>query len=172
MPASPISPVGRHPLAGLALGFAAVDGAFTVKMLIKPLDAVLVQFTNDAAHLVDPNRSIGLASNVWFSIASMLFLTIVIAFICDRMTEPRLGAYKPEQSGDGAVSEQSAELSEKESRGLRFALFALIGLIAVLPLLLWFFVVAVFIVPMMWQFWAAIWVELAGDVQTAIRLCK
>jgi hypothetical protein len=29
-------------------------------MLIKPLDAVLVEFTNDAAHLVDPSRSIGL----------------------------------------------------------------------------------------------------------------
>ena len=30
--------VGRNPLAGLALGFAAVAGAFTVNMLIKPLD--------------------------------------------------------------------------------------------------------------------------------------
>ena len=89
--------VGRHPLAGLALGFAAVAGAFTVNMLIKPLDAVLVEFTNDAAHLVDPNRSIGLASNVWFSIASVLFLTVVIAFITDRMIAPRLGTYEPEQ---------------------------------------------------------------------------
>ena len=60
--------VGRHPLAGLALGFAAVAGAFTVNMLIKPLDAVLVEFTNDAIHLVDPNKSIGLASNVFFSV--------------------------------------------------------------------------------------------------------
>ncbi len=90
--------VGRHPLAGLALGFAAVAAAFTVNMLIKPLDAVLVEFTNDAAHLVDPNRSIGLASNVWFSIASVLFLTVVIAFISDRMIEPRLGKYDPEKS--------------------------------------------------------------------------
>ena len=95
--------VGRHPLAGLALGFAAVAGAFTVNMLIKPLDAVLVEFTNDAAHLVDPNRSIGLASNVWFSIASVLFLTVIIAFITDRMIEPRLGAYKPEKSAEDTV---------------------------------------------------------------------
>src|SRR5262245_47683840 len=40
--------VGRHPIAGLALGFAAVAAAFSVNMLIKPLDAVLVEFTNDA----------------------------------------------------------------------------------------------------------------------------
>src|SRR5262245_48993866 len=81
----------RHPLAGLALGFAAVAGAFTVNMLIKPLDAVLVEFTNDAIHLVDPSKSIGLASNLWFSIASVVLLTFVVAFITERMIEPRLG---------------------------------------------------------------------------------
>src|SRR5262249_590673 len=67
--------MGGHPLGGVAVGFAAVAGAFTVNMLIKPLDAVLVEFTNDAIHLVDPSRSIGLASNLWFSIASVLLLT-------------------------------------------------------------------------------------------------
>jgi aminobenzoyl-glutamate transport protein len=123
--------VGRHPLAGLALGFAAVAGAFTVNMLIKPLDAVLVEFTNDAAHLVDPNRSIGLASNVWFSIASVLFLTVIIAFISDRMIEPRLGKYDRKLAAEGTVTEQGATLSEQESRGLRFAGLGLLGLIAV-----------------------------------------
>lgn len=127
--------VGRHPLAGLALGFAAVAGAFTVNMLIKPLDAVLVEFTNDAARLVDPSRTIGLASNVWFSIASVLFLTVVIALITDRMIAPRLGAYDPKLAADGTVTEQGAVLSDAESRGLRFAGFGLLGLIAVFCLL-------------------------------------
>lgn len=124
--------VGRNPLAGLALGFAAVAGAFTVNMLIKPLDAVLVEFTNDAAALVDPARSIGLASNIWFSIASVIFLTVLIAVINNRMIEPRLGPYDPSKSdGSGATQEQGATLSSAESRGLRFALFGLIGLIVV-----------------------------------------
>nr|CAD6405279.1 p-aminobenzoyl-glutamate transporter [Rhizobium sp. Q54] len=127
--------VGRHPLAGLALGFAAVAGAFTVNMLIKPLDAVLVEFTNDAARLVDPERSIGLASNVWFSIASVLFLTVIIAFITDRMIAPRLGEYSPEAAADGVVHERGATLSEQEARGLRFALYGLIGLLVLFALL-------------------------------------
>ncbi|TCR66339.1 AbgT family transporter [Bosea sp. BK604] len=127
--------VGRHPLAGLALGFAAVAGAFTVNMLIKPLDAVLVEFTNDAAHLVDPNRSIGLASNVWFSFASVLFLTVVIAFITDRVVAPRLGTYDPALAAEGTTTEQGAALSEQESRGLRFAGLGLLALIAVFCLL-------------------------------------
>ncbi|MDI6025918.1 AbgT family transporter [Corticibacterium sp. UT-5YL-CI-8] len=127
--------VGRHPLAGLALGFAAVAGAFTVNMLIKPLDTVLVEFTNDAAHLVDPNTSIGLASNIWFSIASVVFLTVIIAFISDRMIEPRLGAYRPEDAAEGTTTDQNSMLGEQETRGLRFAGVGLLGLIAVFCLL-------------------------------------
>ena len=124
--------VGRHPLAGLALGFAAVAAAFTVNMLIKPLDTVLVEFTNDAAHLVDPNRSIGLASNLWFSFASVLFLTVIIALISDRIIEPRLGAYRRESAAEGTTTDQGAMLGEQESRGLRYAGFGLLGLIVVM----------------------------------------
>jgi len=127
--------VGRNPLAGLALGFASVAGAFTVNMLIKPLDAVLVEFTNDAAHLVDPNASIGLASNIWFSIVSVIFLTVLIAFINNRMIEPRLGKYDPSLS-DGTIGEGGDNtLSEAESRGLRLALYGLIGVMVVFLLL-------------------------------------
>jgi aminobenzoyl-glutamate transport protein len=122
--------VGRHPLAGLALGFAAVAGAFTVNMLIKPLDAVLVEFTNDAIHLVDPNKSIGLASNLWFSIASVLFLTVLVAFINDRMIEPRLGKYQGEKP-----AEEGGDLSAAEARGLRYAGLGLLGVLAVFALL-------------------------------------
>jgi aminobenzoyl-glutamate transport protein len=130
--------VDRHPLAGLALGFAGVASGFTVNMLIKPLDAVLVEFTNDAIHLVNPNASIGLTSNLWFSIASVVVLTGLIAFITDRTIEPRLGEYKPEDSaakgGDQPV-EGRAGLSAEESRGLRYALFALLGTIVFFALL-------------------------------------
>src|SRR6516162_4932973 len=129
--------VRRHPLAGLALGFASVAAAFTVNMLIKPLDAILVEFTNDAIHLVDPNKSIGLASNLWFSFVSVPFLTILIAFITERTIEPRLGAYKPEKNADAAdkPTEEGAALSAEESRGLRWAGLGLLGVLVLFGLL-------------------------------------
>lgn len=122
--------IRRHPLAGLALGFAAVASAFTVNMLIKPLDAVLVEFTNDAIRLVDPNKTIGLTSNLWFSIASVLFLTVVVAFVTERLIEPRLGEYKGEKP-----AEEGGELSPEESRGLRYAGLGLLGVLVVFALL-------------------------------------
>jgi aminobenzoyl-glutamate transport protein len=125
--------VGRHPLAGLALGFAAVGGAFTVNMLIKPLDAVLVEFTNDAIALVDPTKTIGLASNLWFSIASVAVLAVLITWITERVIEPRLGAYTP--AGGGEAAAEGGALSAAESRGLMWALLALVAVLVAFALL-------------------------------------
>jgi aminobenzoyl-glutamate transport protein len=123
--------IGRHPLAGLALGFASVASAFTVNMLIKPLDAVLVEFTNDAIRLsAHPDHTIGLTSNLWFSIVSVIFLTFIVAFITERMIEPRLGKY-----GGEKPQEESAGLSADESRGLRYAGLGLLAVLVVFGVL-------------------------------------
>jgi len=148
--------VGRHPVAGIAAGFAAVAGAFTVNMFIKPLDAILVEFTNDAIQIVEPSgsRNIGLASNLWFSIASVILLVFTITFITQRLIEPRLGAYggKPDADGErdktgskskGATKgapatderEPSSELSPEELRGLRWAGLGVLGVMILFALL-------------------------------------
>jgi aminobenzoyl-glutamate transport protein len=122
--------VGRHPLAGLAAAFAAVAAAFLVNIMIVPVDGILTEITNDAIHLVNPTISIDLAANVWFSIASVVMLTVVIALITERIVEPRLGGYRGDYTlqGDGA-------LSVDEYRGLRFALLGLLGVFAFIALL-------------------------------------
>jgi aminobenzoyl-glutamate transport protein len=123
--------VGRHPVAGVAAGFAAVAAAFTVNMLIKPLDAVLTEFTNDAIHLVNPAVSIDLTANLWFSMASVVILTFVITFITQRIIEPRLGKYVPDNAGDLSGTPDSVQDSGlgDESRGLKFAAFGLLGVL-------------------------------------------
>jgi aminobenzoyl-glutamate transport protein len=122
--------VGRHPLAGLAAAFAAVAAAFLVNILIVPVDGILTGITNDAIHLVNPAISIDLAANVWFSIGSVVMLTVLIGLITDRMVEPRLGAYH----GEYELEEEGA-LTAEESRGLLFALLGLLGVIAFVALL-------------------------------------
>ena len=128
--------VGRHPVAGVALGFAAVAGAFTVNMLIKPLDAVLTEITNDAIHMVDASRSIDLTANVWFSIASVPLLTVIIALITERVIEPRLGKFQDGQTGGEAPAQEGGQLSADESRGLRYAALGLLGVVVFFSLLM------------------------------------
>lgn len=52
------SSVGRHPIAGLGLGFASVAAAFLVNVLIVPVDGILTEITNDAIALIDAERQI------------------------------------------------------------------------------------------------------------------
>jgi aminobenzoyl-glutamate transport protein len=94
--------VGKHPLAGLAAAYAGVSAGFAVNILITPSDGVLTEVTNEAIHLVDPDMSIGITSNLWFNIASTIFVTFVIVFVSSRIIEPRLGAYEPERAAVAA----------------------------------------------------------------------
>jgi aminobenzoyl-glutamate transport protein len=122
--------VGRHPLAGLAAAYAGVSAGFAVNALITPLDGLLTEVTNEAIHLVDPNKSIDLTANLWFSIASTVFVALVITVVVQKVTEPSLGAYE----GEGAVH-ASDEVPEGEPRGLRFALFGMLASVAAITLL-------------------------------------
>lgn len=121
---------GRHPLAGLAAAFAGVAAAFGVNFLVKPIDGILAEMTNDAVHMVDPAKSIELTANFYFGVASSLVLIVVCTVVTDWFVEPRLGKYQ------GATSAGEGEgLSAEESRGLVFALAALVGVVAVLAVL-------------------------------------
>jgi aminobenzoyl-glutamate transport protein len=128
--AAAFASVGRNPLAGLAASFAGVAAVFSVNIFVKPLDGILVGIANDAIHLTNPNLSISLTSNLWFSIASVVLLTVVVSLITDKWVEPRLGPY----TGDAAI-EPARAFSEAESRGLKYALWGLVALLVVFALL-------------------------------------
>ncbi len=120
----------RHPLAGLAASFAGVAAVFTVNILIKPLDGILTGITNDAIHLLNPSLSIDLTANFWFSVASVLMLTVVVSVVTDKVVEPRLGAYTGEKP-----AETTGGLSKEESRGLKYTVWALLGVLVFFALL-------------------------------------
>ena len=123
--------VGRHPLAGLAASFAGVAAVFSVNIFVKPLDGILVGITNDAIALMNPGRTVSLTANLWFSIASVFLLTLVVALISDRVIEPRLGPYI------GVTDEESAGsgVTKEEARGLKYATWGILGILAFFALL-------------------------------------
>jgi aminobenzoyl-glutamate transport protein len=122
--------VGRHPLAGLAAAFAGVAAAFGANVLVKPIDGILAEMTNDAVAVVDPTMSIDLTANLYFGIASSLMLIVVCTIVTTKLVEPRLGDYR------GASSQApSDKLSALETRGLLFALVAFVAVAALILLL-------------------------------------
>jgi aminobenzoyl-glutamate transport protein len=121
--------LGRHPVAGLAAAFSGVAAVFGVNLIITPVDGVLTELTNDAIHLLNPSYSIYLTANLYFSIVSSVLLCAVCTVITERVVEPRLGDYQGERPAD------SEGASIEESRGLRAALYGLIGVGIVIALL-------------------------------------
>ena len=123
--------VGRNPLAGLAASFAAVSAVFSANILIKPLDGILTGITNDAIHLMNPNQSVSLTANFWFSCASVLMLTVVCGLVTDKWIEPRLGRYRKPAELEGEGDESVGD----EPRGLKFAALGTLGIILLFALL-------------------------------------
>ena len=132
--------VKRHPLAGIAAAYAGVSAAFSVNVLIAPLDALLTEMTNEAMQVAQPGESITITANLYFSIASTIVMAVIMTIITEKIIEPSLGVFQPSSSpgADGDIGEQPAEAivdPAAESRGLRYTLFGLIGAIIVIALL-------------------------------------
>jgi aminobenzoyl-glutamate transport protein len=123
--ASAFHSLNRHPLAGLAAAFAGVAAAFGANFLVKPIDGILAEMTNDAIHVVDPTLSIDMTSNFYFGVASSVVLIVVCTLVSDWIVEPRLGKYE----GESPVV-KGGSLTSAESRGLVFAGLALAGFLA------------------------------------------
>jgi aminobenzoyl-glutamate transport protein len=129
--------VGRHPLAGIAAGFGAVSAAFSVNVLIVPADAVIIDITNEAAALVDPDAEIDLVSNLFWGVGCTLFLTVVIALVTIRVIEPRLGRWDRGLADEEELAREEGEAVDPalEARGLRWAGIAALLVLAVVAAL-------------------------------------
>jgi aminobenzoyl-glutamate transport protein len=124
----------RHPLAGMAAAFAGVGAIFGVNLLLTPIDSMLTEITNEAIGLVG-GTPLTIVANYFFAVVASIVIAIVATIVTERVVEPRLGKYIPE---DGALDNNGGnddELTPAENRGLKFALYGLIGVVLLVSLL-------------------------------------
>lgn len=108
---------GRHPLAGLAAAFAGVSGGYSANLLLGTVDPLLAGLSQEAARIVNPEYVVNPACNYYFMAVSTFLITILGAWVTERVVEPRLGKYEGKEK-----AEEVKPLSPEEKRGLRFAL--------------------------------------------------
>ncbi len=127
--------IGRNPIAGIAAAFAGVSAGFGVNFLITPTDGMVTEVTNEAIHLVDPSRSITVTHNLYFSIVATLFVTAVITLLTELWVGRQLGDYDDSEMSEeaaAATADLSPEAQALESRGMRWALIAVGGVVVVI----------------------------------------
>ncbi|MGH3587693.1 MAG: AbgT family transporter [Pseudonocardia sp.] len=139
---------GRHPVAGLIGGFAAVGAGYSTSLLVTSLDALFAGITNGvAATLPMAGTPVTPISNYFFNAVSAIVLSLIAGVIIDRVVEPglvRTAFPDTEVDADERATAQGADdtpvranVTDTERRGLRAAGVALLLLtVAVLVLVL------------------------------------
>lgn len=124
---------GRHPIAGIAAGFAGVSGGFSANLIPGQLDALLFGITEAAVAPLDSTWMMNIAGN-WYFIAAMTFIYLpVIWYLTDKVIEPRLAPLSAENKGSAAQIQRDSDVfTDAERKGLRNA-----GLATLAVLLLW-----------------------------------
>lgn len=140
---------GRHPVAGLLGGFAAVGAGYSTALVPTSLDALFAGITNAVMETIPdtPAAEVNVLSNYFFNVAGAVVLGLLAGFIIDRVLEPRLWrtgvttekVAQDDDEDDGRAQEDlSAELTGEETRGLWISLVAMavvtaLLLVSVLP---------------------------------------
>lgn len=120
--------MGWHPIAGIALAYAAAIGGFAANLMLGMSDALVFAFTEPAAHLIDPDIELNPAMNYYFIAASVFVLLPIVWAVTKFITIPRLGTYdNPEFVGD-----VSGESTPRERRALRWANLSVVALLVLI----------------------------------------
>jgi len=117
--------VGRHPLAGLAAGFAGVSGGFSANLLISAIDVILAGLSTEAANLIDASYEVTGLANYYFIFVSTFIVVLVGTWVTHRIVEPQLGKYT-----GNVEPEALTPLAPAEKRGLWFtAAFSVVSML-------------------------------------------
>lgn len=114
--------LGRHPLAGIAAAFAGVSGGYSANLLLGTVDPLLSGITQEAARIIDPVYTVGAEANWYFMMVSTFLISGLGYFVTEKIVEPSLGEYNPDDANDPSVLEGEIErLTAVEKKGLIWA---------------------------------------------------
>lgn len=139
---------GRNPILGIVTAFCGVSFGYGVSIFVGSTEVALMEYTKNAAMLIDDTTHIALTSNLFFIIAASIILSIVGTIIIEKIISTRVGKYKKED--EFATTEQykvisleeeeqkKIEKEKNEKKGLRYSLivaiiFTLFTIYALIP---------------------------------------
>ncbi len=126
--------LGRHPLAGLAAAFAGVSAGYSANLLLGTVDPLLSGITEAAAHMIDPDYSVGPEVNWYFMFISTFVVATMGALVTEKIVEPRLGKFN-EDDASVELEKQSMEApTAQEKKALKMAGLSFVAVCAVLAL--------------------------------------
>ena len=126
--------LGRHPLAGLAAAFAGVSGGYSANLLLGTVAPLLSDIPEAAAHMIDPEYSVGPEVNWYFMFVSTFVVAAMGAFVTEKIVEPRLGKYDPSEASVELQKQDMTPPSAQERKAMKLAGLSFVILCGLLAL--------------------------------------
>ena len=106
----------RNPILGIITAFCGVSFGYGVSVFVGSMEVSLMNYTKDAALLVDENAHIALTSNLIFIIVASIVLSIVGTIIIEKIIAPRVGKYKKDDEFSKTEQYRTINLEEEEQK--------------------------------------------------------
>lgn len=119
--------LGRHPLAGVFLGYASVGGGFSTSLIPGGWDVILTPVSITAAQSIDPLFDMTLLNGYYFLFVSAVLVTIAAGFVTIKIIEPMLGEYK-----GGDIEKEDMTVTEEERKAVKKSGLAVLAFIVLL----------------------------------------
>lgn len=123
--------IGYHPIAGLAMAYAAAVGGFAANIVIGMQDALVYSFTEPATQIVSDSIKTNVAMNWYFIAASIVVLLPTLYLVTTKLVIPRLGKYDTSQA-DENHEETSSHVTSQERKALLWANISIILMLILL----------------------------------------
>lgn len=107
---------GRHPLAGIAAGFAGVSGGFSANFIPSGIDPLLAGLTTEGTKLIDADYVVNPLCNWYFTSASTLLIVGLGWLVTDLIVEPKVRSTPVD--GDAESMPQMPDLSARDRMGM------------------------------------------------------
>lgn len=105
--------VGRSPLVGTMVGFAAAAGGFNASLILNITDLLLAGISTSGAQILDPEYEVSPLANLYFVIPSAIVLAVLITLVTELYVEKR----SANMVDDAEIDEEALDIENMGATG-------------------------------------------------------
>ncbi len=109
---------GRHPIAGVCVGYVSAYGGYSANIFVAGTDVMLAGITQSAIGYFHIDAPVHPLMNWYVMMGSTVILALVVTVVTEGIIVPYLGPYKPAEGLKSVTTDIKLTLTKDEKRGL------------------------------------------------------
>ena len=126
--------VGRNPLLGCLVAYAATSGGYSAAPMVNSLDTILGGLSTSAAQIIDPDYVVSPVANFYFNFVSMFVVAAAVTLVTELVLSKRADQIELDEpdENDPDNFDVKMALDANEKRGMVVAVLSIVACAAIL----------------------------------------